>query len=252
MEDLKERQELSIKATDADQESVYKNLQIISRQDQIMNLGFLNLGSTYSQKSLIDYVEDSGIKVVILDNFSTLVDMPDENSASCMQPFQDFLLNMKQREISTLLVHHTRKNPNGQSMAYRGSQKLSVTFDNILQLAPTESNDGNDDDGCSFHITSDKQRRGGEINCALRLNSVSGTWEIIEHIPKHLRELRDAIHLDQFKNQKELADHLGTDQSTVSRRMSNAIQLGILTSERIKDAYKLAKEKEVEFDEDDF
>ena len=81
-------------------------------------------------------MEDSGIKVVILDNFSTLVDMPDENSASCMQPFQDFLLNMKQREISTLLVHHSKKYPNGQSMAYRGSQKLSVTFDNILQLAP--------------------------------------------------------------------------------------------------------------------
>ena len=72
------------------------------------------------------------------------------------------------------------------------------------------------------------------------------------YIPKHLRELRDAIHLDQFKNQKELADHLGTDQSTVSRRMTNATQLGILTSDRIKDAYKLAKEKEVEFDEDDF
>ena len=136
----------------------------------MMNLGFLNLGNKESQKSLINYVENEGIRVVILDNFSTLVDMPDENSASCMQPFQDFLLNMKQREISILLVHHSKKYPNGQSMAYRGSQKLSVTFDNILQLAPTESNDGNEDDGCSFHITSDKQRRGGEINCALRLN----------------------------------------------------------------------------------
>ena len=101
-------------------------------------------------------------------------------------------------------------------------------------------------------ILPNKQRRGGETNCALRLNSVTGSWEIIEHIPKHLRELRDAIHLDQFKNQNELADHLGTDQSTVSRRISNAIQLGILTSEGIKDAYKLAKEKKVEFDEDDF
>ena len=109
-------------------------------------------------------MENERIRVVILDNFSTLVDMPDDNSASCMQPFQDFLLNMKQREISTLLVHHSKKYPNGQSMAYRGSQKLSVTFDNILQLAPTESNDGNDDDGCSFHITSDKQRRVGETN----------------------------------------------------------------------------------------
>ena len=114
MEDLKERQELSIKATGADQESVYKNLQIISRQDQMMNLGFLNLGNKESQKSLINYVEIEGIKVVILDNFSTLVDMPDENSASCIQPFQNFLLNLKQREVSTLLVHHTRKNPNLQ------------------------------------------------------------------------------------------------------------------------------------------
>ena len=84
------------------------------------------------------------------------------------------------------------------------------------------------------------------------MNSVTGSWEIIEHIPKNLRELRDAINLDQFKGQQELADHLGTDQSTVSRRMSNAIQLGILSNERIKDSYKLAKEKEVEFDEDDF
>ena len=97
MEDLKERQKLSIKATGADQECVHKNLQIISRQDQIMNLGFLNLGNKESQKSLINYVENEGIRVVILDNFSTLLDMPDENSASCMQPFQDFLLNMKQR-----------------------------------------------------------------------------------------------------------------------------------------------------------
>ena len=189
---------------------------------------------------------------MILDNFSTLVDMPDENSASCMQPFQDFLLNLKQREISTLLVHHTRKNPNGQSMAYRGSQKLSVTFDNILQLAPTESNDGNEDEGCSFHITSDKQRRGGEINCALRLNSVTGNWEIIKHIPKNLRELRDAINLDQFKGQQELADCLKTNQSSISRRINQAVQMGLLTPERIKESFKLAKAKEVEFDEDDF
>ena len=34
--------------------------------------------------------------------------------------------------------------------------------------------------------------------------------------------------------------------------MSNAIQLGILSNERIKDAYKLAKDKKVEFDEEDF
>ena len=137
-------------------------------------------------------------------------------------------------------------------MAYRGSQKLSVTFDNILQLASIESNDGNEGDGCSFHITSDKQRRGGEINCALRLNSVTGSWEIIEHIPKNLRELRDAINLDQFKGQQELADCLKTNQSSISRRINQAVQMGLLTHERIKESFKLAKEKEIEFDDGDF
>ena len=111
MEDLKERQELSIKATDADQESVYKNLQIISRQDQMMNLGFLNLGNKESQKSLINYVENEGIRVVILDNFSTLVDMPDENSASCMQPFQDFLLNLDAKRDLYSLSSPQQKKP---------------------------------------------------------------------------------------------------------------------------------------------
>ena len=145
-------------------------------------------------------------------------------------------------------------NPNGQSMAYRGSQKLSVTFENILQLEPTESDQDHEDDGCSFHITSDKQRRGGEINYALRLNSVSGDWEIIEHIPKNLRELRDAINLDQFKGQQELADCLKTNQSSISRRINQAVQVGLLTHERIKEFYKLAKEKEkqIEFNDGDF
>ena len=103
-----------------------------------------------------------------------------------------------------------------------------------------------------WDIASDKQRRGGEIDCALRLNSVSGNWEIIENIPKNLRELRDAINLDQFKGQQELADCLKTNQSSISRRINQAVQMGLLTPERIKESYKLAKEKEIVFDEDDF
>ena len=121
-----------------------------------------------------------------------------------------------------------------------------------LSIKATDADQDHEDDGCSFHITSDKQRRGGEINCALRLNSVSGNWEIIENITKNLRELRDAINLDQFKGQQELADCLKTNQSSISRRINQAVQMGLLTHERIKESYKLAKEKEIEFDEDDF
>ena len=77
----------------------------------MMNLGFLNLGNKESQKSLINYVENEGIRVVILDNFSTLVDMPDENSASCMQPFQDFLLNLDAKRDLYSLSSPQQKKP---------------------------------------------------------------------------------------------------------------------------------------------
>ena len=65
-------------------------------------------------------------------------------------------------------------------------------------------------------------------------------------------ELRDAKYLDQFKGQQELADWLKTNQSSISRRINQAVQMGLLTPERSKESYKLAKEKEIEFDDGDF
>ena len=56
----------------------------------------------------------------------------------------------------------------------------------------------------------------------------------------------------EFKGQQELADCLKTNQSSISRRINQAVQMGLLTHERIKDSFKLAKEKEIVFDEDDF
>ena len=52
--------------------------------------------------------------------------------------------------------------------------------------------------------------------------------------------------------QQELADCLKTNQSSISRRINQAVQVGLLTPERIKESYKLAKEKEIEFDDGDF
>ena len=81
------------------------------------------------------------------------------------------------------------------------------------------------------------------------MNSVSGNWEIIENIPKNLSELRDAINLDQFKGQQELADCLKTNQSSISRRINQAVQMGFPTQERIQESYKNAKGKsEVGYD----
>ena len=64
--------------------------------------------------------------------------------------------------------------------------------------------------------------------------------------PGHLR------FLDQLNGQQKLTDCLKTNQSSISRRINQAVQMGLLTAERIKESYKLAKEKEIVFDDTDF
>jgi hypothetical protein len=71
--------------------------------------------------------------LVILDNFSVLAGVSDENDAAAMQPVLTFLLRMKQAGIATVLVHHSGKN----GADYRGSSKIATTFEAIVGLKPS-------------------------------------------------------------------------------------------------------------------
>ena len=90
--------------------------------------------------------------VLILDNFSTLADIEDENSASAMSPVLNFLLNLKQRRVAAILIHHANKPGKG----FRGSSKLSTTFEVILAL--TKPVDAVLHDGLRFEISWEKFR----------------------------------------------------------------------------------------------
>ncbi len=67
---------------------------------------------------------------MVLDNFSTLGEVEDENAASSFNAIQQFLLQLKVQEVATILVHHTSKAGDN----FRGSSKLAATFETIIQL----------------------------------------------------------------------------------------------------------------------
>jgi hypothetical protein len=54
-------------------------------------------------------VRHNGIDLVILDNFSTLGEVEDENTASSFNSIQQFLLQLKVEGVATMLVHHANK-----------------------------------------------------------------------------------------------------------------------------------------------
>ena len=66
---------------------------------------------------------------MILDNFSTLGEVEDENAASSFNAIQQFLLQLKVQGVATMLVHHA-----GKSGDFRGSSKLAATFETIIKL----------------------------------------------------------------------------------------------------------------------
>ena len=69
--------------------------------------------------------------LIILDNFSTLAEVADENEASAMTPVLAFLLRLKQEGRARILVHHSGKSRE----TFRGSSKLATTFEVIIGLS---------------------------------------------------------------------------------------------------------------------
>src|SRR5262249_41639907 len=92
--------------------------------------------------------------LIILDNFSTLGEVADENAAASFNAIVQFLLGLKMQGVATMLVHHA-----GKSGDFRGSSKLSVTFETIIKLERLREEP--EHGTAQFRVRYDKVRAGG-------------------------------------------------------------------------------------------
>jgi hypothetical protein len=107
-----------------DEEEVRDNLVVLARQDQDPETEFPDIAEDTGQDEIYSRVVDDAFDLVILDNFSVLAQVNDENDAAAMAPVLAFLMRLKQANKATILVHHSGKGGND----YRGSSKLATTF----------------------------------------------------------------------------------------------------------------------------
>ena len=111
-EDLKER--LTVLAgtvSGFDPEAAADNLLLMPRTWQKGgNVDFPDIVKPEGQALIIKEAQNHKADLVILDNFSTLADVVDENEAAAMSPVLTFLLRLKQDGIACILVHHAGKN----------------------------------------------------------------------------------------------------------------------------------------------
>jgi len=162
--------------------------------------------------SILD--DNPELRVLILDNISCLFSGIDEDKKSHWEPIQAWLVRLRHRGITTLLVHHS-----GKSGQQRGTSGREDSLDTVIQLSKPAGY--SQQEGCHFEITFTKCRsaKGEKLEpLDVKLGEIEGrlewTWKTLaaskqEQVAKLLAE--------GVTKQKDIAEELGITEGYVSR-----------------------------------
>lgn len=181
--------------------------------------------STKEGRALIDaYAEDSDL--IIIDNLSCLFRMGDENEAASWMPAQNWLLDLRRRGKSVLLIHHA-----GKSGAQRGTSKKEDMLDVVITLK--HPSNYSFDQGACFEIIFEKARHffgkdAESFHVQLKTDEGEAVhWDIIQApIDPEVETVVDA--LKRGLTIREIMDETGLSKSQVETRKEKAKKLGLI------------------------
>ncbi len=143
---------------------------IITRDPQSREMP--DLSTIEGQDDLNPHLE--GVTLLILDNLSSLLRSGEENEASSWKVVQQWLLSLRARGISVLLIHHANKNG-----AQRGTSKREDLLDTIISLKHPK--DYQPEHGARFEVHYEKTRGFyGERAKPFEAWLKDGSWEVSE------------------------------------------------------------------------
>lgn len=108
-----------------------------------------NLATREGQEAVEPFLE--GVRLVVVDNLATLARTGKANDEDSWAPVQTWLLSLRRRGISVLLVHHAGKNG-----TQRGTGAKEDILDNVIELK--RPNDYKAEEGARFEVHFSKAR----------------------------------------------------------------------------------------------
>jgi len=242
MEDLRERIKLLLNSMkELNKQAALDNLGILARQAQDPSVKFPDLAKEEGRASVFDRARNGGYDLVILDNFSTLAEIEDENSAGAMNPILQMLHKFKQVGIACVLVHHSDKGGNN----YRGSSKIATTFEWIVGLTKPKNVEAMT---TKFDVQWDKIRgkRDERIHQGLTLQlDERGKWQGGPAESVKCQKLIDLIWTYDYKTQEELAEAMEVSSGTLSKLKKDAInKYKLITEREWKECLKAARDED--------
>lgn len=250
--ELRERFSETLKRHTADKaQAATQNISVIPRQAQHWKTKFYDLDKPEYQEMLLKRLEEAKkdgrpYELLVLDNFSCLADVEDENSAAAFNGICQFL-NRAKTMTTVLLVHHTGKNSSDKSegMTYRGSSKLGGIMEVCIALAKPSPGEKPEHRGAAFKVKLEKFRGLRDERTDPRIFSLDpdeGIWDIKASEDERHKVYLDALRSAKYRTQTQLADGLGVNKATASRALTKMKADGVITDASIRDYFNAAKE----------
>ena len=112
------------------------NLQFLNHEILFERTGkVLNIADAEAQRAITAHCMNTGVKVVILDNLSTLASGMKENEADSWELVNPWLLDLRRRKVAVVIVHHA-----GRSGEMRGTSKREDSVFWIIALDDAKKN----------------------------------------------------------------------------------------------------------------
>ena len=154
-----------------------------------------------------------GMDMVVLDNISTLCRTGKENESQSWQPMQSWLLDLRRRGLTVLLIHHA-----GKSGDQRGTSAREDIMDTVISLRrPREYSMA---EGARFevHLTKARGIVGDDaksFEAHLKAEGNALHWSVKELEDVELEQLKRL--LDEGYSVRDAAEEMGKSKSAVQR-----------------------------------
>jgi putative DNA primase/helicase len=149
----------------------------------------------------------------VLDNLSTLTSVFRDNDAESWNPIQDWLLRLRRRGVSVLIVHHA-----GKGGEQRGTSRREDVLDTSISLR--RPSDYSPPQGARFEVHLEKARgiygdQTTPFEARLEVLNGAAHWTIREIEDVNLARVKAL--LDEKLTIRDIAEETGIPKSTVGR-----------------------------------
>lgn len=185
----------------------------------------LNITKPEVQQAITQRCINKGVKVLILDNLSTLASGMRENEADSWELVNPWLLDLRRRKIAVIIVHHA-----GRSGEMRGTSKRE---DNVFWIIALDDMKKNADDkrGARFVSRFTKLSRNTQEELPAYawhfVTEPGGEVSISHKVAQSLDVFRQIIE-EGVTDCGQIADEMHVSPATVSRFAAKAIKAGWL------------------------